>query len=78
MATSQVPSARDLDRASHDLAGTIGVAGPPLPRQCGRCRLFFAGDPMASLSAPAAWWLCPPCRVALLGTGPPRHESRGD
>ena len=33
-----------------DLAGTIGVAGPPLPRQCGRCRLFFAGDPTDSVS----------------------------
>jgi hypothetical protein len=73
MATSQVPTARDLDRAPRDVAGTLGIAGPPLPCQCGRCRLFFAGDPGASTSAPAAWWLCPRCRVALLGSDPPRH-----
>jgi hypothetical protein len=46
---------------------------PAPPRQCGRCRLFFAGDPTLSAAAQAAWWLCPPCRVALLGTASPRH-----
>ena len=48
---------------------------PPMPRQCGRCRLFFAGDASLSPTAQAAWWLCPPCHIALLGTGG-RGESR--
>jgi hypothetical protein len=43
--------------------------GPPLPRQCGRCRSMFAGD--RSLDPPDAasskWWACHPCRTALFG-----------
>lgn len=38
------------------------------PRQCGRCRQLFDGDP--TLDAPAAipdWWLCPACHVVLIG-----------
>jgi hypothetical protein len=49
---------------------TPGDAEPP-PRQCGRCRLMFAGDP--TLYYPPgrpAWWLCPPCRASLLGRHP--------
>lgn len=38
------------------------------PRQCGRCRLTFPGDPtLAPLGR--GWWLCPPCHDALLGKG---------
>jgi hypothetical protein len=39
---------------------------PPL-QQCGRCRRWFDEDPDAHPTAKAEWWLCPPCRVALLG-----------
>jgi hypothetical protein len=38
-------------------------------RQCGRCRLTFAGDPTLHPSAHLGWWLCPACREALLGGG---------
>jgi hypothetical protein len=37
------------------------------PRQCGRCRKLFEGDPTLHPTALPAWWLCPPCRLALLG-----------
>lgn len=42
------------------------------PRQCGRCRQWFDGDPILHPGAVATWWLCPPCRTALLGDGPGR------
>ena len=44
----------------------------PPPQQCGRCRLLFEGDPTLYAPAQPDWWLCPPCRVILLGrnTGP--------
>ncbi|MFN2506000.1 MAG: hypothetical protein ABR540_17560, partial [Acidimicrobiales bacterium] len=38
------------------------------PRQCGRCRKMFEGDPTLHQTALPTWWLCPPCRVALLGS----------
>ena len=43
------------------------------PRQCGRCRKLFEGDPTLHPNALPEWWLCPPCRTALLGdrTGRP-------
>jgi hypothetical protein len=50
--------------------GLVDDAEPP-PRQCGRCRLMFVGDP--TLYYPPgrpAWWLCPPCRASLLGRHP--------
>lgn len=37
-------------------------------RQCGRCRAMFPGDPTLHPIALAEWWLCPPCRITLLGT----------
>ena len=37
------------------------------PRQCGRCRLTFEADPTLDPNVQAEWWLCPPCRAALLG-----------
>jgi len=40
------------------------------PRQCGRCRLIFPGDPDSFPGAIQEWWLCPPCRSALLGDKP--------
>ena len=37
------------------------------PRQCGRCRQLFEGDPTLPPAALQEWWACPPCRLALLG-----------
>jgi hypothetical protein len=35
-------------------------------RQCGRCRLMFAGDPELFPAAIPDWWLCPDCKLILL------------
>jgi hypothetical protein len=40
-------------------------------RQCGRCRRSFPADPALHPVAIAEWWLCPPCREALLGHADP-------
>jgi hypothetical protein len=45
------------------------VGSPPLPRQCARCRMTFPGDARRDAPAQPTWWLCPPCRTALLGDG---------
>ena len=50
------------------------VPGAPIveemrPRQCGRCRELFEGDPSLHPTAMPEWWLCGPCRDSLLGTG---------
>ena len=37
------------------------------PRQCGRCREMFEGDPSLHPTAIPEWWLCGPCRSSLLG-----------
>jgi len=42
---------------------------PSVGRQCGRCRNTFTMDPTAHPTAREEWWLCPPCREALIGTG---------
>lgn len=53
---------------THDEAGALSVADPGLaPRQCGRCRQLFDGDPTLYAGALPEWWLCPDCRIALLG-----------
>jgi hypothetical protein len=41
--------------------------GSPRLWQCGRCRLWFDAEPDAHPTAHLEWWLCPPCRVILLG-----------
>jgi len=46
----------------------------PPPQQCGRCRLLFEGDPTLYAPAQPDWWLCPPCRVILLGRNPGPHD----
>jgi hypothetical protein len=43
----------------------------PHVRQCGRCRQSFPGDPTLHPVALPEWWLCPPCREALLGQAGP-------
>jgi len=37
------------------------------PRQCGRCRQLFEGDPTLHPVAIPDWWACPPCRAVLFG-----------
>ncbi len=39
-------------------------------RQCGRCRAMSPGDPTLDPFALPEWWLCPPCRLALMGQEP--------
>ncbi len=46
------------------------------PRQCGRCRKLFEGDPTLHPNALPEWWLCPPCRTALLGDRPVRRVTK--
>jgi hypothetical protein len=41
-------------------------------RRCGRCQVTFAGDPDSHAAAQLGWWLCPPCREALVG-----HQTPG-
>jgi hypothetical protein len=36
-------------------------------RKCGRCRLNFVRHPSIDLDNSTKWWLCPPCRIRLLG-----------
>ena len=38
----------------------------PLPRQCGRCRMMFRGDPTLDSRARDGWCLCPNCEAILL------------
>jgi hypothetical protein len=47
-------------------------ATPGRDRQCGRCQQTFAGEAGAHAVAQLGWWLCPPCREALIG-----HQPRG-
>jgi hypothetical protein len=46
-------------------------------RQCGRCRATFPGDPTLHPVGLPEWWLCPTCRLALLGTGRPGRATAG-
>ena len=41
-------------------------------RRCGRCQLDFPADPDQHATAQPGFWLCPPCRDALLG-----HQGAG-
>lgn len=36
-------------------------------RLCGRCRQPSERNPSDPPAAEAPWWLCPPCREALIG-----------
>ncbi len=38
----------------------------PQPRQCGRCRMMFEGDPTLAAPARGGWCLCPTCEAILL------------
>ena len=54
-----------------------GIEDPIPTRRCGRCLQQFPGDPSLHPTAMADWWLCPPCRVALLGDRPHRDSTAG-
>ena len=45
------------------------TAARPAPRQCGRCRSTFPGDPTLPRGVALGWWACPPCHELLLGPG---------
>lgn len=55
-----------------------GEADPIAPRQCGRCRQLFEGDPTLHPAALPEWWLCPPCRLSLLGDPRGRPTTERD
>jgi hypothetical protein len=44
------------------------------PRQCGRCRVMFEGDPTLDVRARDRWALCPSCEAILL----PGRVRRGN
>jgi hypothetical protein len=53
------------DRARLGAVSEPGDEAPP--RQCGRCRSFFAGGLTVAPFAQREWWLCPACHKALVG-----------
>jgi hypothetical protein len=76
MSVLNAPTPMRLDQAarpapSHavpDPSARPGDVDDPIPtRRCGRCREVFPGDSTLHPTALPEWWLCPPCRVALLG-----------
>jgi len=44
------------------------------PRQCGRCRQMFEGDPALDIRLRNEWCLCPACEAILL----PARARRGN
>jgi hypothetical protein len=53
--------------ATGDRPAPLG-GGAPATRRCGRCLAQFPGDPDADPVVIPEFWMCPPCREALLGT----------
>jgi hypothetical protein len=55
--------------AGSTAVGPVPLGGGALPtRRCGRCLAQFPGDPDADPFVIPEFWMCPPCREALLGT----------
>lgn len=46
---------------------TVDAGDAPRTRLCGRCRKPSDWNPADPPAGEAAWWLCPPCREALIG-----------
>jgi len=66
------PLADGAERALVEPNAGLASGDPVLPpRQCGRCRLMFDGDPTLYSPAKPDWWVCPPCRAILFG----RHSA---
>ena len=68
--TSRAPSVTSEEAARPTPYRSATDAIPA--RQCGRCRQEFPGDPSLGTSEQQEWWLCPPCREALVGRSGPR------
>ncbi len=70
-AASSPPAGTSSADPALDPAAYVAVDGEGndtlAPRQCGRCRKLFEGDPTLLAGALQEWWACPPCRAALLG-----------
>ncbi len=45
----------------------VGAEEAPRTRLCGRCRKPSDRDPAEPPAATPGFWLCPPCRDALIG-----------
>lgn len=65
-----------------DTESALGGGAESRPRQCGRCRLMFDGDPTLYRPARPDWWVCSPCRALLFGhtdaNGGARRRRTGD
>lgn len=64
---------RDALRFSSPAAAVAPIIEPEdgdelPPRQCGRCRMMFDGDPALDIRARNDWSLCPTCELSLLPT----------
>jgi hypothetical protein len=46
---------------------TVEAGDAARTRLCGRCRKVSDWNPDDPLAGEASWWLCPPCREALIG-----------
>ena len=62
---------RDAVPFSHPVAAVDAIIEPEdgdelSPRQCGRCRMMFDGDPTLDIRARNEWFLCPTCEASLL------------
>ena len=68
------PRSVDPEGVERAVGPTVST-GPPSPRQCGRCRSVFPGDPALDPSAAPRWWVCPPCRIALVPSESRKHKS---
>ena len=51
--------------------------GTVASRRCGRCLAMFPGDESLDSAARSEWWLCAPCRLALLGPSRSRPADGG-
>lgn len=72
-----MPAPSDVCPPDADVAQAEAGIGPPF-RLCGRCRQPSVCDPDDPTAAMVAWFLCQPCRVALLGnTGRGRQAPIG-
>jgi len=64
------PSAGSATATIRDRPRLVAASEPSdeaPPRQCGRCRSFFAGELTVAPFAQREWWLCPACHKALVG-----------
>ena len=60
--------------AVEDIPEPDDAASDVPPRQCGRCRMMFEGDPALVARARNEWALCPSCEATLL----PGRARRGN